>query len=412
MNIKKRLLVMFLSAFVLVGCGSSNSDGKTTITIWHTFTEEHDTMLNEIINDFNEYQSEYKIVATTNPNDGFAAKVYEATSNGTGPDIVMLDASTGSDYVEAGLTIDFNDYLDDSDYKDRVSVGTYNESTGYPVEGLHCLAIQSTGPILYYNKTIYDELGLVEPSTFEILLDNSKVIYDELGIVGFSADSIPDLAISLIKQSGNEFINTDSMELDFGSDDTIEWLEMINEGVSNGYIQLNPTTGEYNSGDMSAKVLASYAGSSAGLSYVNLGNDELACVPYPQLEEGTNWIQEWNRNIFGFKSNDEVKNQGIADFAKFFTNTENNEKWTIAFGGLSPYNDVVITDSYKEYVSGNIALQALLGQSEYSASLPIFRGNDSVRIELEKMITRSATNLSTASEALKEAINASTNIIK
>lgn len=402
-------IICLVLALVLSGCSSSSKSNE--ITIWHTFTEHHEEMLQEIISEYNSKQDAFKVVAVTNPLDGFASKVYEALSNGTGPDMIMLDAATGADYVELGLTIDFSEYLTDEDYKDRVSVGTYEESTGYDVDGLHCLAIQQTGPVMFYNKTMYDSLGLVAPDTFEQLESNSKAIYEAYGIPGFAVDTLEDLAIALMKQSGNDVYNETTGEIDFGSDNTIEWLESFAKGVNEGYYQLAPTTGDYNSGDIAAKVLASYVGSSAGLAYVDLGEDELACAPLPQLNEENKWAVEWNRNIFGFTGTQE-KDEAIVDFSKFFISDEVNAKWSETFGGLSPYQGVKENESYVEYVSNNIALEALQQQSEYAGSLPIFKGTDSLRTELNKMMSRTATNLSTASDALKEAITACQELVK
>ena len=50
-------------------------------------------------------------------------------------------------------------------------------------------------------------------------------------------------------------------------------------------------------------------------------------------------IQQWTRNIIGFTSDDEVVNQGIADFG-ILTNTENSSAWTQVFGSISAYSDV------------------------------------------------------------------------
>ena len=61
--------------------------------------------------------------------------------------------------------------------------------------------MQTTGPLLFVNKTIYDELGLTLPTTWDELKANSKKIYEEKNIVGFAVDSATDFATILILQS-------------------------------------------------------------------------------------------------------------------------------------------------------------------------------------------------------------------
>ncbi len=394
----------------LCGCSThsnaytaSSDNDKTEITLWHTITEVHEETLQSIIDDFNASQEKYTVTALTQPLDGFNAKVYEAASNGTGPDLVMLDASAASDYVEEDMAVDFSDYLDLSTYQSRVSEGLFNEATGFEDGGWHCIAIQSTGPVFFYDKTIYDELGLTAPKTWDDVESNAKKIYEAKNIPGFAVDSIADLAIMLANQSGVGFIDEDTKTVNWNDERYIELVEWFAKGVQAGYFQLAPTTGDYNSGDIGAHVLASYIGSSAGLPFLDLGDHELACVSVPQLTDGTPWIQQWTRNIIGFKS-DELHEQGIAEFAEFFTNTENATKWAIAFGGISPYNDAQESADYQAYVNDNIALQALAAQSSYAGALPVLKGSSTARTEIEKALKKTATDQGSASDALNEAI--------
>lgn len=415
---KKGILTLLAGMLMLglVGCSSTpkenKKDEKVAITLWHTFTEHHEATLQEIIKNFNESQDQITVTALTQPLDGFSSKVYEAVSNGTGPDVVMLDASSASDYVDAGMSINFADYMDINSYKARVSEGLFNESTSFSDGGLHCLPIQSTGPVFYYNKTVYDQLGLTAPKTWTELAANSKKIYEETGMVGFALDSLADFGIMQLKQNGLEYLNAETKSVNWNDASTVTWLNYFAQGVKEGYFQLAPTTGDYNSGDISGHVLAAYIGSSAGVSYNNLGDDELACAPVPQTEgSSTPWVQIWTRNIIGFKSN-ETKEKAITEFALFFTNTENSAKWSIAFGGLSPYNDVESLSEYKDYVAGNIALQALANQNEYAGALPIATGSTTVRTEIEKMIKKVTTSQATPEQAITEAETTSNSALK
>lgn len=407
--IKSKKSLILATCLLLGGCSTnttpdSDTQSKTEITLWHTFTEVHEKTLQSIINSFNDSQDEYTVTALTQPLDGFSSKVYEAASNGTGPDMVMLDASVAADYAEEGLAVDFSDYLDINEYKARVSEGLFEESTDFPKDAWHCIAIQSTGPVFFYDKTLYEELGLIAPETWDDVEVNSKKIFEAKGIPGFAVDSIPDLAIMLLNQSGVGYIDKVNKKVNWNDDRYVEIVEWFSKGVQEGYFQLAPTTGDYNSGDIGAHVLGSYIGSSAGLPFLNLGEHELACTSVPQLTDGTEkWVQQWTRNIIGFKS-DETKEKGIAAFAQYFTNTENAATWAIAFGGFSPYSDTNSVTAYEEYISGNIALQALAKQNDYAGALPVLKGSSTVRTELEKAIKKAATDQASAEDALNEAV--------
>ena len=408
MKLKKQAAILTVAA-LLSGCSNTTeqpaeSNGRTEITLWHTFTEVHEETLQEIVNAFNESQDEYTVTALTQPLDGFNAKVYEAASNGTGPDLVMLNASDASDYVEEDMAIDFSDYLDIDEYRSRVSEGIFEESTDFVDGGWHCISIQVTGPVFFYDKTLYDELGLSTPETWDDVYENSKAIYEAKGIPGFAVDSLADLAIMLVNQSGVGFIDENTKTVNWTDERYVELVNWFAEGVNAGYFQLAPTTGDYNSGDINAHVLGSYIGSSAGLPFLDLGDHELGAAKVPQLDGGEEWVQQWTRNIIGFKS-DEVHERGVAAFAEYFTNHENAIKWAIAFGGLSPYDDSLEGEDYQAYIDGNIALQALADQNEYAGALPTLKGSSTARTEIEKALSITATNQATAIDALSAGVS-------
>lgn len=64
-------------------------------------------------------------------------------------------------------------------------------------------------------------------------------------------------------------------------------LEQFKIAVQEGYFQLAPQSGDYNSSDMNALTLASYVGSSAGLPY--LSYDGIAATSLPR-EMDEEWV--------------------------------------------------------------------------------------------------------------------------
>ena len=154
---------------------------------------------------------------------------------------------------------------------------------------------------------------------------------------------------------------------------------------------------------MGAKALASYVGSSAGLPYLNLGDDELAAAPMPKTEGGVDWVPGWNRSALIFASN-EAQEKAAVEFIEFFTNPENAAKWAISLVAFTPYNDAAELPEFKEFVAGNIALAALGEQLDYAYVLPAFTGANTVRNELKFLVQRAASGQMSAAEAIEEAV--------
>ena len=402
---KKNLFVFVLAAVMVFSlAGAAAAADKVTVTWWHTFTNDQKNALEEIIADFNAAHDDIEVVAESQPLDGFGSKVYEAVSNGTGPDIIFDYASKMPDYVDNGLAPKIDDYMDINDYKSRVPAVVFEEGTTFSDNGLHAVAVQITGPIFFYNKTIFDELGLECPQTWDDVTEASKKIYEAKGIPGFAFDSLTDGFQTLLMQSGGEYVDVENKKVLFNTPEFEAKVQWFADGVQAGYFGLAPTTGNYFSNDMGAKALASYVGSSAGLPYLDLGEDELAAAPMPKTVDGVDWVPDWNRSALVFRSNPEQEKAAV-EFINFFTNTENALKWIKALVGYTPYKDVAELPEFQEFVDSNIALQALGDQLEYAQILPTFPGADTVRDEIKYLVQKAATGQMSAAEAIAEAVD-------
>ncbi|MCF0111996.1 MAG: extracellular solute-binding protein [Erysipelotrichaceae bacterium] len=360
--------------------------------------------LQAICNSFNESQDKVHVTELYQPLDGFEAKVYEAAANGTGPDIVMLQAAAASDYASADLIIDFANYIDVEEYKTRVGEGFYAASTDFPNGGLYGLAVTATAPVFFYNKTMYDQFGLTAPTTWDELYNNAKTIYEGTDgkVCGFCADDLSAVATAFMEQNGIDFVSADKKVDQWNDPKFVEFLKWWQEACLAGYFQVAPTAGDYNSSDMGAAVLASYIGSCAGLNYVKLpeGN-ELACAPMPQTEGGKPYAISWSRFFIGFKKDQAGHDQSVADFIIYFT--KNCTKYVIDYSASAPYADIQATPEYQEYLAGNIALAAVAEQSSYSYGLPNATGVNNVQNALRALMKQVGTG-SDITEVLTQAI--------
>ena len=400
---KRNLFVFALVAVMICSlAGAAAAADKVTVTWWHTFTEGQKDTLESIIAEFNAAHEDIEVVAESQPLDGFGSKVYEAVSNGTGPDIIFDYASKMPEYVDNGLAPDLLPYLS-TDYQSRVSAGVYEEDTSFSDGGLHAIAVQSTGPIFFYNKTMFDNLGLECPKTWDDVTEASKKIYAEYGVPGFAFDSLTDGFMTRLFQSGGEYVDIEAKKVLFNTPEFEAIVEWFAEGVQAGYFGLAPTTGNYFSNDMGAKALASYVGSSAGLPYLNLGDDELAAAPMPKTEGGVDWVPAWNRSALVFASNP-AQEKAAVEFIEYFTTPENAARWAQSLVAFTPYADAAELPEFQEFISGNIALAALGEQIPYAYVVPSFTGADTVRNEIQYLVQRAATGQMSAAEAIAEAV--------
>ena len=396
-----KIALVALLAFGMFACGDTGPTEKQTVVWWHTFTDDQKDTLEAIIAEFNAAnEGKIEVIAEAQEYSGFTQKVMNAVAEGVGPDIIFNYASEAANYVEDGKVVDFGKYMK-GDYSKLVSAGIYAESTGFSDGKLHVIPGATTGPIFFYNKTIYDKYNLTAPKTWAELASNSKIVYEGEGIVGFTADSFPDMFQAIMMQNGIPYIDVANKKVGFNTPEMKEWLEWFAAGVKEGYFQLAPQTGNYNSEDISALRLVSYIGSSAGLPYLNLPEGyEIATAPLPQSGTETNWAPAWNRGAILFTSNPN-REKAAVKFIEFFINETNNTKWAISMSAFSPYYATQENEDYKAYVAGNIALIALGEQINYSGVLPTPAGSGPIRDILDALVKKVATGTDTT-----EALNA------
>lgn len=415
-NIFKKISILGLCASMLAGCSNSGSsssststagastDEETTITIWHTFTGGQDEVLNTIAQDFEAENPNIhvNVVGGYNQND-FESTVQDAVVNGVGPNLVFNFVSFAKNFDGYDMLISFDDYFT-QDYKSMVSQGIYDEATGFEDGKVHMIATYTTSQVLFYNKAIFDEAGVEVPNTWDELKEACKTIYEKTGVVGFSADSLQEVINAIILQSHDgKYLDESTKKTLFNDEETVKWVEWWAEGVRDGYFQVAPTTGDYNSSDLNNGAIASYIGSCAGLPFLDLSNinGEVGVNRMPYIDENHKQVTVSNRSIIGFKKSD-AEDAAVAKFAEYFITRD--YEWVEELSAYSPYYSIQDTDEYKTYVDGNIALKAVGEQINDSVTIPTVSGIITLRDELKKVMTGAADPSFDAKTALENAI--------
>lgn len=414
-NIFKKIAAVSLCASMLAGCsgGSTGSTGttdgsdtnnKTTITIWHTFTGGQDELLNTIAKDFETENLDIhvNVVGGYNEKD-FESTVQDAVVNGVGPNLVFHFASFARNFDGYDMLISFDDYFTE-DYKSMVSQGIYDEATDFVDGKVHLIATYTTSQVLFYNKTMFEEAGVEAPKTWNDLKEASKAIYEKTGVVGFCADALIEVINTIILQSHDgKYVDTASKKLLFNDEETVKWIEWWAEGVKEGYFQIAPTTGDYNSSDLNNGAIASYIGSCAGLPFLDLSNigGEVGVVRMPYIDENHRQTTVSNRSIFGFKKS-EAEDAAVAKFAEYFITRD--DEWAEELSAYSPYFKIQESDAYKASVAENIALKAVGDQINDSVTIPAVTGSVTIRDELKKVMTGAADPSFDAKAAFENAV--------
>lgn len=407
----KKFLIMLLTALMVLsftGCNKPQDEEKASeIVFWHTLTDHDEQMVREIVDAFNaEYEGKYHVTQETQPLDGFSGKVYEAVTNGVGPNLVWLYPNTAQDYIDAGLSLDYSKYFSDADYKNRVSAGVYAASTEYADGGLHAVIATITGSIMFYNKELLEKYNLEIPTTWDELLAACKTVVDGEkaegnDIMGFGPDSVDVVGIVVLEQLGLKYIDGKHTAADWTNEKFANWLKWWKEAEDAGYFQLVDSEG-YHSGPFGNQKYFCYMGSSAGMGYITPNGFTIVTGPVPQVAGGKQYTEITTRALVGF-TKDDATDAGTAEFVKFFTKAENNLPFCQKYSASTPYKDVEESAVYKDYFNNSIANQALAGMLSYAGTRPSVSGEGGAKealvAALRKIIIDNADVASTLADA-------------
>ncbi len=412
-------LVTLLAAAVLLLALCASASAATTITIWHTFTDDQQAALDAFAAEFNASQDEYVVDVQSQAYSGFLDSVFMAVANQQGPNIIINYASEAARYVPDGFVVDLAPYVNDpeigiADIYNTLPEAIKDETVGFEDGGMHALPAVTTGPILFINKTLFDELGLEIPTTWEELAADSKVIYEAKGIAGFAADSKTDLLQSLFMQSGAGYIDIENKEVLFNTEECIKWLDWYGENIQAGYFKHMPETGDYISSDFNAGLVACYLGSCAGYPYIVPDGFEFVMAPMPNTIE-TSWYPSWNRGPIVFDKGEDA-NRGAYMFLRYFFQPEVNARWAAAMNALSPYGTTQETETYQNFLAESdellrSSLDAVSANLSVAGALPSVTGASDVRNFLSDAATNVAGGMSGA-DAMAILVEDSNNALK
>ncbi len=409
-----KVLALALVAVLLLGMlPMALAQEKTKVTIWHTFTKGQEAYINKSVEDFNASQDKVVVEALTQPYSGFTDSVYNAVNEGIGPDIIFNYASEAAKYVDAGQLADLSQYI----YDEEIGIEGFDESL---VEGvmngevkafsdgiIHYLPAYTTGPIFFYNKTIFDELGLTVPTTWEELEATCAVIKEKKDLAGFAIDSVTDFVQMLIMETpGAGYIDVENKVVLFDTPEVRAKIQWVVDMVNKGYFLIKPS-GNYFSEDFSGGIVASFVGSSAGYPYINANGFEFAMAPTPSHT----WYPSWNRGPIVFYYGDDARAEGAYEYIKYFISAEVNAGWVEAVTAIAPYSWTKDSDVYKSFLEkddkAKQAYDAVVTNLGIAGSLPAVTGAADVRNNLKAAVDKAAAGEMTADDAWTECVTLS-----
>jgi sn-glycerol 3-phosphate transport system substrate-binding protein len=349
-----------IRTLTLSGLGLAASLGtasaQTEINWWHAMGGENGAKLEEIVAGYNATQSDYKVVQSykgTYPETMTAA--IAAFRAGEQPAIVQvfevgtgtMMSAEGAVYPVYQLMEDMGEPFDPAAFLPAV-VGYYTDTEG----NMLSMPFNSSTPILYYNKNVFEEAGLdpeTPPETWEEVEEfSNKIMESGAAPCGFTTRWVSWVQTENLSAWHNQPIGT--MENGFGGLGAelslngplqVRHWGNLKRWQDEGLFQYGgPTAGDDAPPKFYSQTCAIYMESPAGRAGVNANATEFdvgyGMLPYYADAEGApqNSIIG-GATLWVLQGKDEEIYRGVADFFSYLSSPEVQADWH-QFSGYLP----------------------------------------------------------------------------
>ena len=445
------LLVAAMAAGMLAGCGNgkssvsqNGSDGSkdsnekvemadakdvdgTTITFWHSMCGVKGQAIDALVKKFNDenkygikvesqYQGEY---------DDSLNKLKSAQIGNMGADLVQVYEVGTRFMIESGWTVPMQEMIDADKYD--VSQIEPNLSAYYTIDDkLYSMPFNSSTPIMYYNKDMFDKAGIADvPDSLEGIDKIGEQLMSKGG-----ASEVMSLGIygwffeELIGKQGLNYANNGN-----GRDKTATAVEFDKNGAAkniltewqklnkDGYAPIVGKGGDAGLADFSAGKSAITLGSTASLKQILQdvnGKFNVGTAYFPKVKESDKGgVSIGGASLWALDNKDPKKLRATWEFVKFLISPESQAYWNAQTGYFpvttKSQDEQTFKDNIAQYPQFQTAIDQLHDSSpKYcGALLSVFpEARATVESEIESMLN-GKEDVDTAVQKMSDTINKS-----
>ncbi len=159
-------MLVFVISIVLVGCSSgetvdSDSEGKTTVTFWHSMSGESGDAMGAVIEEFEKQHPDIAVDATyiASQGEGQNEKLLTAVAGGNPPDVAYFDRFEIASWAHRDSLEDLTELAErDGVTKDKYYDFAWEEAVFD--EKLYGIPTSTGSRLVFFNKDHFEEVGL------------------------------------------------------------------------------------------------------------------------------------------------------------------------------------------------------------------------------------------------------------
>ncbi|MBI3039276.1 extracellular solute-binding protein [bacterium] len=223
------VVLQILGAFFLVGCNDridKTPDGKTILAFWHSYNDEEEVVLREIISEWEKKNQGFTVSAIRIPFSGHESKIRTALTVERGPDMARVDWAFVCELARKHALVDLGTLGFDS-IKDQYLKAPLGTTF---IDGKYWgIPDQTTGLGLFYNKKLFRDAGLDPertPKTWDEFVEFAKKLTNsEKGTFGFAMENTLWWTLPFFNTFGAKVISEDGKSCSLNSPEAIKAME-------------------------------------------------------------------------------------------------------------------------------------------------------------------------------------------
>lgn len=390
----KRLVALLLVLMLaLTGLTALAEGGKTKVVFWYSLGGTNAEVIASMVEAFNASQDKIEVDAQYQGEYDDAINKLKATAMGEAlPFDIVQSYEIGSRFIiDSKKMVPVQTYIDKTGFD--TSVIEPNLLAYYTIDGvINSVPFNCSTPLMYYNKTAFDEAGITEiPTTVDGILEIAEKLatFDSEGKLdraGFLFSNYGWFFEQWTGKMGREYVNNGNGRESYATKvafdengaalDLFNMWKKISENKYTQYIERGGT-GQSRAAFAAGKT-AIFLASTANLAGVlaNVGDSfEVGTAFFPYVNaEDKGGVSTGGGTLWMVDSGDEAKMDASWEFIQYMINPENQAIWNAKTGYFPINMKAHDTDTFKENIAKFPQFQTALDQlhasgPEYVGSL-------------------------------------------
>lgn len=370
------------------------TDKPSSVLMWSYMVGEQGKALNQIVQEYNEKQDNYKVEIEYVPFGDMKKKYSMGMVADVLPDIGIIDNPDMAAFASLGLFADITSKVNAWGETDKYFDGPLksamleNKYYGLPLTS-NCLA-------MYYNKSIFEELNLEVPTTWDELIEVGEKI---------KSSNLYPLAISAVKTEEGVFqylpwyLSTGATVEKADSKESIKALEFFEEMLDKGII--SPEVISWTQSD----VYRQFSSGKAAMMINGPWNIVGLTKDSPDLDFGIALVPRDKQfaSVLGGENFGIIKSgnvDGAWDFLQYYSSKEVMNKFISQTGYFPPRKDVA--NENKIWTEDPI-LKVFMDQMKYAAPRGPSAKWPQISAALAEGLQKGLSDNFSAEEAMKDA---------